>query len=123
MVHNGSKTGFILVLLGGIFNMLIAINILGPFLWQQILAAYFAITGAIFFPMAFRMRRQRTIQNASWISLILGIFSLNVLTCIGAAFGLTHAFLQKREHIKHKEHHHTPHSKTHPHSKHKKHTH
>lgn len=90
MVKEGAILGFVLVLLGAIGSIFLAINFLSPYPLGQILAIYYAAIGALLLPMAFRLKRRRTLQSASWISLILGIFSLNILAFVGGLVGLVH---------------------------------
>lgn len=88
MEKRGSIGGFVLVLLGGLLDMLVAVNMLFPSVIRWLLALYFTILGALTLAFAFRMRQATLVKRASIVAIFLGVLSLNPLTLIGGIVGL-----------------------------------
>jgi hypothetical protein len=107
MWSKGSTAGFILSLIGGIFNILGGIGLIfstiiifwaAGFLGEPMgnsaiiilfsFALYFLIFGVWIIAAGFWMRKDTSLKKGAITSLILGILSLNVLAIIGGLIGL-----------------------------------
>ena len=80
--------GFIATLIGGIASIIVAVNLIYPEVIKQLLAAYYAIMGAVLCMLSFRIKRARTVHSASIITIILGLISLNPFAFLGGLVGV-----------------------------------
>ena len=76
MNEKGSFIGFLLILLGAIGGLLLAINALSYIFLDQLFALYYVLASATLFALAFRIRRPRTLKQASWQGLFVSILSI-----------------------------------------------
>lgn len=108
MDEMGSRIGYVFVLAGGIFGLLVG---LGFFVWivldlkavnffegdpvdrswflaRIIIGLYISVLNSWIISVAKWMRQSRKVKKAAIISLIFGTLSLNLLVILGSIFGL-----------------------------------